>query len=140
MSRPRPGSAYARLERVLAAAMQADDAAQALREASRDRALDPRTRELLTQIDPDGARMAALLVARLRFERLMRGSPEAELWFDTAPEEFSRSFRRYHQEIPPTAFFPADEAALFRAWRESLGTPTARQRSAVTRAKRTSRR
>jgi hypothetical protein len=117
--------AYARFERVLAEAMQADDPAQALRAASRDRALDARTRGLLGQIDPDGARLAALLVARLRFERLMRGSPEAELWFDTAPEEFAQAFRRYHREVPPTAFFPPGEAALFRAWRESLGAPAA---------------
>jgi hypothetical protein len=67
--------------------------------------------------------MAAILVVRLRFERLLRGSPVAEEWFERDPESFAEAFRRYHAEVPPRAFFPADEAALFRAWRDRRAAP-----------------
>jgi len=60
--------------------------------------------------------LAALLVARLRFERLLRGSPQAEAWFDADPEAFAAAFKRYHAEVPPAAFFPQAEARLFRQW------------------------
>jgi hypothetical protein len=89
----------------LAAAMRADDPVAAVR------ALHP-------TVDGDGVQMAALLIARLRFERLLRGSPDAEAWFDRDPADFARAFRRYHAEVAPRAFFPADEAALFSAWRK----------------------
>lgn len=97
-------------ERHLAAAMRARDPVAAVR------ALHP-------EVDADGVRLTALLVARLRFERLLRGSPEAEAWFDRDAEEFTRAFRRYHVEVAPRAFFPADEAALWRAWRDRQATP-----------------
>lgn len=90
-------------ERRMAAAMRADDPAAAVR-------------AIFAGADEDGVRMAALLVARLRFERLMRGSPDAEAWFDDDAAGFARAFRRYHAEVAPTAFFPADEAALFAGW------------------------
>jgi hypothetical protein len=90
-------------ERRMAAAMRAEDPVAAVR------ALHPGA-------DADGVRMTALLVARLRFERLLRGSPDAEAWFDADPAGFARAFRRYHAEVPPWAFFPAEEAALFLAW------------------------
>jgi hypothetical protein len=93
----------AEYERRLAAAMRAADPVAAVR------ALHP-------GVDADGVRLTALLVARLRFERLLRGSPEAEAWFDGDPAGFARAFRRYHAEVPPRAFFPAEEAALFAAW------------------------
>jgi hypothetical protein len=69
--------------------------------------------------DPDGLRLTALLVTRLRFERLLRGSPEADAWFERDPQGFAATFRRYHEEVPPRAFFPAAEARLFAAWRRS---------------------
>ncbi len=97
-------------ERRLAAAMRARDPVAAMR------AIHP-------GVDADGVRMTALLVARLRFERLLRGSPEAEAWFDREPARFARAFARYHAEVPPRAFFPIDEAALFRAWREGDAAP-----------------
>lgn len=89
----------------LAAAMRADDPAAAVR-------------ALYPGVDADGVRMSALLVARLRFERLLRGSPDAKAWFDRDPADFAAAFRRYHAEVAPTAFFPAGEAALFAAWRK----------------------
>lgn len=100
----------AEYEKQVAAAMRARDPVAAVR------ALHP-------EADADGVRMTALLVARLRFERLMRGSPEAEAWFDRDPSGFTRAFARYHAEVPPRAFFPVDEAALFRAWRTRAEAP-----------------
>lgn len=97
-------------EKQLAAAMRARDPAAAMR-------------AIYPAVDADGVRMTALLVARLRFERLMRGSPEAEASFERDPATFARDFQRYHAEVPPRAFFPAEEAALFRAWRDRRAAP-----------------
>jgi len=108
--------AHARFERVVADAMRAADPAAAMRVAARDRRLPAAMRRALAAADADGVRMAALLVARLRFERLLRGSPEAEAWFESDPEGFAEGFRRYHAEVAPAAFDPAGEAGLFRAW------------------------
>lgn len=68
-------------------------------------------------IDPDGLRLAALFIARLRFERLQHGDLHAAGHFDRDPAGFAALFRRYHAEVPPTAAFPQDEAALYRRWR-----------------------
>jgi hypothetical protein len=68
-------------------------------------------------IDPDGLRLAALFIARLRFERLQHGDLLAAAHFDRDPAGFTELFRRYHAEVPPTAAFPQDEAALYRRWR-----------------------
>ena len=100
----------AEYERRLAAAMRARDPVAALR-------------AIYPGVDADGVRMSALLVARLRFERLMRGSPEAEASFDRDAAAFARDFERYHREVAPTAFFPVDEAALWRAWRDREPQP-----------------
>jgi hypothetical protein len=108
----------AEYERRLAAAMRARDPVAAMR------AIHP-------AVDADGVRMSALLVARLRFERLMRGSPEAEASFDRDPAAFARDFHRYHREVPPRAFFPVDEAALFRAWRDRQQSPPLPARSRI---------
>jgi hypothetical protein len=97
-------------ERRLAAAMRARDPVAAMR------AIHP-------GVDADGVRMTALIVARLRFERLLRGSPEAEASFDRDPAAFAETFRRYHADVPPSAFFPAEEAALFDAWRDRNAAP-----------------
>ena len=67
--------------------------------------------------------MCALLIARLRFERLLRGCPEAEAWFETDAATFAIAFRRYHADVRPTAFFPPDEAILFRAWDRRVRAP-----------------
>ncbi|HEY2746315.1 MAG TPA: hypothetical protein VGL86_16895 [Polyangia bacterium] len=103
-------------ERRVAAAMRARDPVAAMRE------IDP-------AVDADGVRMTALLVARLRFERLLRGSPEAEASFDRDAAAFAATFARYHAEVAPRAFFPADEAALFDAWRDrTAAAPPPRSR------------
>jgi len=114
-------AAYARYEEAIARAMTAPDPVEALRAAGRDPGLPAGVRRALLAADPDGIRMSALLVARLRFERLLRGCPEAEAWFDRDAADFSAAFRRYHAEVPPTAFFPPGEARLFRSWMARRG-------------------
>ena len=71
----------------------------------------------LGEVDADGARLAAVLVARLRFERLVQGSNGARTWFERDPRGFATAFRRYQAAVPPTAVFPSEEARLFAAWR-----------------------
>jgi len=74
--------------------------------------------DLATDIEPhvDGVRLSALLVARLRFERLLHGSARAGEWFKRDSASFAEAFRRYHAAVPPTAADPPGEAALFDAW------------------------
>jgi hypothetical protein len=103
-------------ERQLARMLRAKDPGRALAAASRDRRLPAELRRALAAADPDGVRMTALLVLRLRFERLLRGSAEATASFAAAPAAFTRAFRRYHTEVAPTAFFPLAEALLYRTW------------------------
>ena len=103
-------------ERLLARILISPDPEAALHLARQSPRLPPSLREQLARIDVDGLRLSALLVAKLRFERLLRGCPEAERWFDDDAAEFSSAFRRYHREVAPTGFFPSDEARLFRRW------------------------
>jgi len=124
-ARKRSSSPHARFERLLARAMTSPDPIAALRAASRDRALPAAVRRRLAAADEDGVRLSALLVARLRFERLMRGSREAEDWYESDAAAFTEAFRRYHSEVPPTAFFPRGEAELFAAWRQRASRRTA---------------
>ena len=110
-------STHARWEQVLAEAMRAADPVARLRRAARDRKLSAATRAALASLDEDGVRMAALLVARLRFERLLNGSGDAIAFFESDPEAFAEAFRRYHREVAPTASFPMGEARLWAKWR-----------------------
>jgi hypothetical protein len=73
-------------------------------------------RQALQAMQPEGLRMAGLLVVNQRFTRLMRGSPLAEAWFHLDGPGFAAAFRRYHAQVPMTAFFPAAEAKLFGRW------------------------
>lgn len=116
MARSSSARAHAALERLLGRAMRAADPVAALQRASRNRRLPRALRELLAAVDVDGVRLVALLVARLRFERLLRGSPEAEALFEANPQRFAELFRRYHERTPLTAFFPQAEAELFRGF------------------------
>ncbi|MFN3200261.1 MAG: DUF692 family multinuclear iron-containing protein [Bradymonadia bacterium] len=61
----------------------------------------------------DGIKVASLLVAHLRFGRLMRGSGHFEAWFDADPADFTAAFRRYHLTRRPEAYFPTEEARDF---------------------------
>jgi hypothetical protein len=105
----------------VAEALTAPDPVEAFRRVAEGPGLDEDVRAALRAADERGIRIAALLVARLRFERLIRGSEEADRWFEEDPKGFTESFRRYHHAVPPTAFSPPAEAALFRRWRATGG-------------------
>jgi hypothetical protein len=112
--------AHRRYEQVLAEAMLAPDPVARLREAARDPSLAPATREALARADEDGVRLAALLVARLRFERLVQGSQDAHDLFERDPATFAETFRAYHHAVRPTECFPMGEARLWAAWRRDM--------------------
>lgn len=59
--------------------------------------------------------VAHRLIVKLRFERLIRGSPAAEAAFLADAEAFTRRFAAYHQEIRAAAT-PWEEAAAWAAW------------------------
>jgi hypothetical protein len=109
-----PAQAQARLEAILARAMRSSDPPGELQRAAADPALPPALRRALLRADGDGVRLAALLISKLRFERLIRASAEAEQQFADDPEAFAQTFRRYHESIPPADFFPPREAQRFR--------------------------
>lgn len=50
---------------------------------------------------PEALRLTALLVAQLRFSRLLR-TPGAEAEFDVDPAGFTARFRAWHREVPPS--------------------------------------
>ena len=104
-------------ERLYLAALRADDPVRAMQRLARDPKLDLKLRRRLAAADPNGVRLTALLVAKLRFERLLNGSAAAAGWFKTDPSNFTQAFRRYHREVPQTAFFPKAEARAFEVWR-----------------------
>lgn len=108
-----PADAALRLETLLAAALRAPDPVAAFAAAAADPALDDAGRAALLAADPDGVRLAALLVVKLRFERLLRGSATAAADFARDPAAFTAAFRRHHLSVPPTAFWPAEEGPLW---------------------------
>lgn len=75
-------------------------------------------RELLPDqpLDEDGVRIAALLIAKLRFQRLTNGSRRALEWFERDAEAFTAAFRRYHHAVVPDALDPWREAERFERW------------------------
>lgn len=108
----------ARLQAVLADALLARDPAAFVRDA----AARPEAPAELRAIDADGLRIAALLVAKLRFQRLMNASRSASEWFERDGQGFTAAFKRYHHEVPPAALDPWGERDQFEAWcaRESV--------------------
>ena len=63
----------------------------------------------------DGLALASLLVARLRFDRLLAGSTLAGELYERDPARFADTFRRFASSCAP-AWFPAEEGARFAAW------------------------
>ncbi len=105
--------------------MQSADPPAELQRRGADPTLPAALRRALASADPDGVRLAALLVTKLRFERLLRASPEAERLFTADPAAFAATFRRYHESTPQLDFFPPREAQRFRAFlAASHGKPT----------------
>ena len=103
------------VQRVLIAALLADDPEAELRVRLVDEALSSDERRSLEAIPPDGLRLSSLIVKKLRFERLVRGDSDLERLFAERPEEFMRVFRDYAKAVPPCAYFPQEEGRLFRA-------------------------
>ena len=116
---PRAGSAdeHEAFERVLARAMTSRDPEAALSEVIAAGTLpEPlRTRLSSAVAEFDGLRLSALLVARLRFERLLHGSAEAARDYEADPESFTERFRAYHHAVPPAGFFRVKRPRIFVA-------------------------
>lgn len=100
----------------MADALRAEDPVAAIRGLGEAPGLDATLRASLLAADADGLRLTALLVAKLRFERVIRGSSAAGAWFDRDAPAFSAAFRRYHAAVPPSEPFPAAEAKSFLTW------------------------
>ena len=107
--------------------------APTLRGAQAPSVTDRQLHSFIEGLDSDSIDLSAVLVLRLRFERLLQGSSEAGAWFETDPGSFAREVRRFHRATPLTATFPAEEADLFLRWcaaeeasaQHSLGEPGA---------------
>ena len=120
-------AAQVTVERGLAAAMRAPDP------VARLTPLIARAtgRRRISTAERDGIRTNALLVATIRFQRLVRWSLKSKDWFLTDTPAFVAAFRRYHRTVPMTAHFPRQEARLFRAWlRSGAASPPGRSAAA----------
>jgi len=113
--------AHLRFERLLADALLSQSPADLIDRAT----LEPELLETLglglAALDPDGLRLTGLLVAKLRFERLLRGSSGVGRWFEADPRGFTQTFRRYHAEVLPTTSEPRAEKRLFEEWLRAEG-------------------
>jgi hypothetical protein len=109
----------------LATALRARDPAAALESLAAEAGYPDDLAEALTHVRPDGVRMAALLVARLRFERLVQGSPDGSAVFERQPERFTELFRLYHEELPQAGLDPAAEWECFSRWQLEGGAARA---------------
>jgi len=108
------------LQRVLLrACLQREPAAWLAAALARgDHELSASERELLAALaaSADGMRLTRLLVEKLRLERLLRGDPELAAAFVRDQAAFVARFRRYCDQVEPTAVFPSEEAAAFAAF------------------------
>jgi len=102
-------------EQVLAAVLRAPDPGAALADRLAGELPDP-VRAALARVDPDGLRVAALLVVRLRFERVVQGSGQAAAWFEADPRAFTAAFKRFHAAVAPTGVLALEEGAAFEVW------------------------
>lgn len=73
-------------------------------------------RAMLLALDADGLRVTRILLQKLRLERLLRGDSVAAAALAADEVAFVARFRRYCDQVPPTAVFPSEEAALFAAF------------------------
>ncbi len=115
------GPEYARLESLMAAALREEDPVAGFRAAAEDGELTEELRRAVQSAAPEGIRIASLLVARLRFERLMNGSVEADGWFERDPKGFTAAFRRYHREVAPREVWARGEGESFATWADEHG-------------------
>jgi uncharacterized protein (UPF0276 family) len=101
-------------ERAYGLALCAADPVAALRGAAC--AWPSSLRRLVDAIDEDGVRVAGLLIAKLRFERIVNGSAEAARFFRTSPASFTTAFWSYHRASAPVHQVPWHEARRFLTW------------------------
>ncbi|MCA9002523.1 MAG: hypothetical protein KDB61_11405 [Planctomycetes bacterium] len=106
----------AQVESLVASLLRSADPDTALAHAKSDPDLTPELRAILDHVQPDGLTIASLLVARLRFERLMQGSAVAIQWFESDPADFAAAFKRYHTTTASEFLMPTEEAVTFEAW------------------------
>jgi hypothetical protein len=109
-------SELAQFEQLVAEALTNLDPATRFERAARDESLPQWMRDAFRGARADGVRISALLVAKLRFERLIQGSPRAADWFERDARSFTAAFKRYHSSVPPIAAFSGDEGCAFDAW------------------------
>ena len=70
----------------------------------------------LEGVDADGLELTRLIVKKLRFELIVRGDSNLEVWFDRDPAAFTAAFKAYDALVPPRSWFPREEAEKFREW------------------------
>lgn len=104
-------------EELVANAMRSPDPSQSFAKAASLTTLSDVQCDALRAASGDGVRLSALLVARLRFERLIQSCPEAAHWYDEDPKGFTQEFRRFHQEVSTEQSVGSSEAREFNAWR-----------------------
>lgn len=104
-----------RLQALLGEALMTADPEAVLRRAAD---LPPALRAAVENIDRGGLRIASLLVAQLRFQRLLHGSARAGAWWQRDERDFTDAFKLYHHEVPPTGSDPWTEAEQFELWCE----------------------
>ncbi|MBL8797948.1 MAG: hypothetical protein JNM56_28885 [Planctomycetia bacterium] len=105
------------VQQILIEALLSDDPAAHLRAAlPQATGLSAEERCWLEAIDSDGLHLSGLLVKKLRFERLTRADPALGELFAQQPAEFMQQFRAYVRAIPPSVYFPGQEAYRFRQW------------------------
>jgi uncharacterized protein (UPF0276 family) len=73
----------------------------------------------LDGMDKHGVGIAARLVLRLRFERLIHGCSSAAAHFERDPRDFAKKMGRYHREVPLGAATPWGEAGLWQNWSDN---------------------
>lgn len=111
------GPEYLEFERIMARALRSPDPVRVLREERGRISLGAELDACLAAVDEEGLRLSALLVAKLRFERLLQGSAKLGEQFAEDAASFSAEFKRYHLEVQARARGPAEEAACFMTWR-----------------------
>lgn len=115
-TRRRPSGQLADFQGRLARAILSGDPAESLKTLARSPRLCAALRRAAASADPDGVRLSALLVKKLRFERLVRGDSAIAEWFEHSPRTFVQTFRDYEAGNPPRALFAGAEAAAFGDW------------------------
>jgi hypothetical protein len=103
-------------EQLVADALTSLDSAGKLERAARDASLPQWMRDAFRSARPDGVRISALLVAKLRFERVIQSSRHAAQWFERDARSFTAAFKRYLSSVSPSATLATDEGREFDAW------------------------